>query len=696
MAELGKDSAPRPGHGFRGDIEGMRAVAVGLVLLAHAGLPGVSGGFVGVDVFFVISGFLITGLLVAEQDRKGRISLTAFYARRAKRLLPAAALVLATTLTLTYFLLPATRWRGTAFDVVASACYAMNWRLAAQAVDYLANDDAPSLLQHFWSLAVEEQFYLVWPLLLIVGAWLAGRRGSHRRNPLRRYYLIGLSLIGVPSLLYSVYLTQTDPARAYFVTPTRLWELAVGAALAITTASLAKLPARIAAGLAWTGLALVLGSALLIKSTTPFPGYAALLPTLGTGAVLAGGLAAGSLGPVRLLGLRPVRAIGAISYSLYLWHWPLLMTAESMFGKLGALQGLAVVCVSVLPAVLTYRFVENPVRLSPRLAARPSRAIALGLALTLLPTLVAVGFQAAMLPSSRPVDGAAGAQALDASPVAGVVVDRVEAVTPDPMDARDDVARVYADSCLSAGAETEVKTCDYGPADAIRTVALVGDSHAAQWFPALAVVAEQRHWHVTTYLKGSCPPFAETVALRGKPFDACTEWNAGVRAALTGPARPDLIVATASTSYRIFRDGRLLNGADNTAALESALRASFSGLAGQGTRVVMLRDTPIPVIDVPDCVARHWHELTRCGFPRKPALDASLPQVRAAEGLPGVDLLDLTGAVCPSDPCAPVIGEVLVYRDTNHVTATYSRTLAGRLGAELDRVLSAPEATPAP
>ncbi|MDI1464328.1 acyltransferase family protein [Catellatospora sp. KI3] len=688
MTELDKGSAPRAGHGYRGDIEGMRAVAVGLVLLAHAGVPWVAGGFVGVDVFFVISGFLITGLLVAEQDRNGRISLTAFYARRAKRLLPAAAVVLVSTLVLAYAFLPATRWRGTVFDVVASACYAMNWRLAAQAVDYLAADDAPSMLQHFWSLAVEEQFYLVWPLLLIAAAVLARRAGIHRRSPLRRYYLTGLSLIGVPSLAYSIYLTAADPARAYFVTPTRLWELALGAALAITARSSAKLPARVAAAMAWCGLALVLVSAVMITPATTFPGYAALLPTIGTGAVLAGGLAAGRSGPVRVLGLRPVRAIGAISYSLYLWHWPLLMAAESYYGKLSTGAGLAVVLASVVPAVLTYRLVENPVRLSPRLAARPGRALALGLACTLLPVAGAFGFQAAVLPTFRPVPNAAGAQALVASVTSGMAVDRVDAVTPDPVTARDDLPLVYGQNCVSLSTDSKPKACVYGSQTATFTVALVGDSHAAQWFPALKTIAEQRQWRLVTYLKASCPLLNETVTLSGRAFDACAKWNTAVREVLAGPDKPDLAVVSASTGHIIFRDGAMLGAAENKQAIEQAMRSTLTAVTGGGVPVVLIRDTPRPLIDIPECVARHWTELTRCGFSQSRAAETSEPQVRAAQGAPGVHLIDVNQAICPSDPCAPIIGDVLVYRDTHHLTATYASTLVPLLGVELDRVVA--------
>ncbi|HEV6955624.1 MAG TPA: acyltransferase, partial [Promicromonospora sp.] len=210
------------GPGFRPDIEGLRAVAIGLVLLYHGGLDQLTGGFVGVDVFFVISGFLITGLLIRELEKSGRISLPRFYARRAKRLLPATALVLVVTAVLTWLTVSVIEWRTFGLDIVSAAAYVVNWRLAARSVDYLAEDVGVSPVQHFWSLAVEEQFYIVWPLLLVVIAWWVRRRATAR---LRAVMTAGILLIAVPSFAYSIYLTQANPSAAFFVTPTRLWEM---------------------------------------------------------------------------------------------------------------------------------------------------------------------------------------------------------------------------------------------------------------------------------------------------------------------------------------------------------------------------------------------------------------------------------------------------------------------------------------
>src|SRR4051812_43798713 len=365
--------------GFRGDIQGLRALAVLLVLFWHARIPGVTGGFVGVDVFFVISGFLITGMLVGRLRRTGRLSLVDFYARRVRRLLPAAGLVLAVTLVLTALFLPRLRWTSTAWDVLAANLYSVNWRLAGQATDYLAQGSAPSAVQHYWSLSVEEQFYLVWPLLLIFAAFWARRR----RQRLGLALGLTMAAVLVVSLGWSIYLTRVDPSRAYFVTTTRMWELALGGLVAVAMAQLARLPKYAGATLGWLGLGAIAVSALTFSGGTAFPGSAALLPTVGAAAILAsGGGRGGRLGPALLFDTAPLRVIGAWSYSIYLWHWPLLVIAQTRFGPLPVPAQMAIAAFSFLPAWLTYRYVENPIRRNRRLQASAVRALGMAAVVT--------------------------------------------------------------------------------------------------------------------------------------------------------------------------------------------------------------------------------------------------------------------------------------------------------------------------
>ncbi len=690
---------------FRGDIEGMRAVAVLLVLLGHAGVPHLPGGFVGVDVFFVISGFLITGLLLDELDQRGRISLTAFYARRAKRLLPAAATVLVAALLLSYFFLPRTRWSTTAWDVIASACYAMNWRMAAQSLDYVAANEAPSIVQHFWSLAVEEQFYLVWPLLLIVLGWVAHRWGRGRRG----LYLCGLALIGVPSFAWALHVSPTDPS-AYYVTTTRMWELALGGAVAVTATWLSRAPRPVAAPLAWAGLIAVGGSAVLIDTEAGFPGYAALGPTLGTAAVIAFGPAAGRTGPALLVGQRPLRDIGALSYSLYLWHWALLIAAQAQFGDLGVGTALAVVAASAIPATLTYHFIENPVRRSRNLAERPLIALRVGALCTGAAALAGLVFHLAVPSTAGPAPasvimgqvpgatapaappGPPGAAALGSSPRAsraGMPVDQVDSITPDPLTAFRDAPLSHSGGCLVNDVSATPKACVYGKPDAKTRIALVGDSHADHWVPAVQKVAETHGWRLVTYTKAGCPFLTAEIALAlsNRPYSTCTEWNRAVRAALLGEDRPDLLIVTHS-EYPVMRDGKRVT--DRRSVMAQELRKTWSGMVAEGVPVVVLRDTPLHLKNIAECVSENLKHLTKCATPRADALGrgGGPAEEEAAAGLTGVRLIDLNDWICPADRCAPVIGGVLVWRDAHHLTATYAATLAPMLNTALKPVMA--------
>ncbi|WP_434743071.1 SGNH hydrolase domain-containing protein [Micromonospora sp. SH-82] len=673
------------GRGFRADIQGLRALAVVLVVLWHAGVPFVPGGFVGVDVFFVISGYLITAGMAAEIATRGRLSLGRFWARRVRRLLPSAGLVLVASLVLAYLFLPGIRWRDTALDVVSSALYAVNWRLAEQSVDYLAAERAPSIVQHYWSLAVEEQFYLLWPVLLVGVAWLA-RRGSAAPARWRTLALVAVATVLVTSFVWSVLLVAQDPGRAYFVTTTRLWELAVGALLALVP--LRRLSPVVGSVVGWVGAGAIVASALLLDTTDPFPGLLALPATLGTVLVLVAGPDL-RYGPVVVLRVAVMQFLGRISYTLYLWHWPLLVVLTVRMDEPDGRAVTAAMALAVFLAYLTSRFVERPAWHSTRLSARPGRTVAVGVGCTVLPVCVglvlhhvAVGPPTAST-AARDVQGAA----VLATGQTGEPVDRSASVVPDPSVARDDVASVYADGCHASQTGSRVLGCTYGRANAPFTVAVVGDSHAAQWVPALQEIAAQRDWRLVTHTKSQCPVVDVEVAGgdEARPNRSCGQWNRALRERLAAD-RPDLVV-TSSYNYQVHRDGRLLTGTENETALATALRRTWRGLA-EVAPVVVLRDTPAPRRDMADCVSAHREELTRCAVPRVEALAGVGPiQETAAEGLAGVHLVDLNDAICPASRCAPVIGGVLVYRDTNHLTATYARTLAGRLDERLQAVV---------
>lgn len=674
---------------FRGDVEGLRAIAVGLVLLYHAGLPFLPGGYAGVDVFFVISGFLITTQLITEVERTGRVSLPRFYARRAKRLLPAAGVVLAATAVLTWLFLPRIRWEEIGGDIASAALYLVNWRLADRSVDYLAEDSQASPVQHFWSLAVEEQYYLVWPLLILAVTLLA----RAARLPRRRALLISLTIVVLCSFAWSVVATARSPEQAYFVTTTRIWELGIGAGVALAARRLARLPRPAAVGLGWAGLLAIVASGVWFTSSTMWPGYAAALPTLGTAAVIAGGFAGQRGGPGLLIDNVPLRWVGGLSYSLYLWHWPLIVVAEEHFGGLSVSAGLLVAGLSIAPAWLTHRLMENPLRYSSAVSRSARLALSLGanftlaglaagLVLALTVSLTAPAHQPGAHPSAPGAAVLSGDVRYDPD---GRAVDMVSWITPDPLRANDDVPDLYADGCQQGFAKVEVVTCEYGSAQATAagrgspTVAVVGDSKIAQWMPALQPIAERNGWRLVTYTKSDCGFHTAIPPHEDEEYTACVEWNQQVLARLTAEP-PDYVLTSQRSPQAYEPDGDL-----TTEAMVQGLRAAWSGLTSRGTEIVVIADTPHPGMNVYECVSERPDHLTECAYDRDRYRTASAaPTQRAAvEGQPGVSFVDMFDLICPSGPCAPVIGNVLIYRQGSHLTATYVESLTPHLAEAL-------------
>ncbi len=662
---------------IRKDIEGLRAVATFLVLPYHAGLMLFPGGFVGVDVFFVISGFVITGQLLKEVERSGRVSLMRFYARRAKRLLPASSVVLAATALMTWLWVPKIRWETTGGDIVASALYFVNWRLADRSVDYLAEDVTPSAVQHYWSLAVEEQYYFIWPILLLLAVLAAAKLGVSRKSAL----LGGLALVAVPSFLYAIYAAKATPEPAYFATTTRMWEFTIGAFVAILAVHLDKMPRGLAIALAWGGLAMIVVSGRIYHAEMTWPGAYAALPTIGTGLVIAAGVAAGRAGPVSILGNRFMLFIGYLTYSLYLWHWPPLIVAREQFGGISVLTGLGIVVFTIVPAWLTFKLVENPIRNHSLLSRSPKVALSLGVNFTLAGVVaglaLVVALSQAVSPSLAP-GSVPGAAALSDSPTrdaAGQPVDSVKGgITPDALQAPKDVPGLYAEGCQVEVESSEPVTCTYGPADAEEQIAIVGDSKAAQWVPALEVLAKKNGWGVTTYTKSACQFAKITTSLDGEPYDTCRDWADNVIAELK-ENKPDLVITAGQRDSGFDESGELSED-----AMQAAMVDTWTELRDAGMKVAVLADTPQTGMDVYACVSEHPDELTECTYEREWGVARSGAEVQAAAAKEAkVPFLDLTDWICPTAECAPVIGNVLVYRQGSHITKTYIETLAPRL-----------------
>lgn len=677
---------------LRRDIEGLRAIAIGTVLAFHAGLPWFSGGFVGVDIFFVLSGFLITGILAREVSRTGRVRLGAFWARRARRLLPASAVVLAFSTLVAFLWLPVTQRATFGWDIASAALYVVNWRLADRSVDYLAEDVGASPVQHFWSLAVEEQFYLVWPLLILAAALVWRRRPVVAAT-------IALAAVTVSSFVYSVQQSLDEPQSAFFVSTTRVWELGVGALLALAAPRLRRLLPDVALGLlGWAGIGMVVVATFGYDGATTWPGVPALLPVLGAAAAIASGFRPVAWAPGRLLSWAPLVWIGGLSYSLYLWHWPILVAGQSLIEDFRIRDGVALTLLAFVPAWLSHRYVENPVRFGARW--RPAgAALRLGAALTVIGVVVG-----AALPVSARLGGALqeatpsqarGAAALDGRTV-WADVDRVDAVSPLPAEAPEDLPAIYErdpECQLPVGGDrVEPLVCRWGPRDASRTVVLTGDSKINQWQSALEEVFRDQDVQLLQITKSACAFTSATTTLEDAPWDGCREWGDRTLE-LIEDIDPDLVITSQRRGAALPPGGR--TEADATAdAMVDGLATTWRTLEESGVDVAVLLDNPGPPAGniVYECVAENPARLSTCSFPKAAAIESSAAPVqrRAAERVTGVDVIDLTDVVCPDeDRCAPVIGDVLVYRQGSHVTNTYAMSAVPQLRRALVRAVPA-------
>ncbi|WP_233703169.1 acyltransferase family protein [Janibacter endophyticus] len=675
-------SAAAPSHqpssvrGFRKDIQGLRAVAVTLVVVFHVWPDLLTGGYVGVDVFFVISGYLITSHLLAKPPR-GVADLGAFWARRIHRLLPAALTVLVVTAVATRLLAPSTQWAGTAKEIIASALYVQNWMLASSSVDYLAEGEAPSPVQHYWSLSIEEQFYLLWPLLMLAAFFVADRY-RRRSTSVVRAVIGGMVVV---SLAISVWQTIASPASAYFITPTRMWELAVGGLVATVGSLSATSRGRgLAALVAWAGLAAILVAGTTYTGETPFPGYTALLPVLGTAAVIWAGTQSGA-SPTGLLRARPVQWLGDVSYSVYLWHWPLIvLLPHASGGSLGILDQVTIIAVTLVLAGLTKTYIEDRYR-HPRPGAHLRRSYAaaaagmaviaaLGSAQIAESTYRTEQASAELANALEGSDPCLGAGALHRGP-RECPTDPTAELVPSVDLAAADRSDAYPDGCWTNQPFTARVTCTYG--DGPRRVALVGNSHAGHWLPALQILAEKNDWTITTFLVSRC-----TASDARQRFDTaemsqnCYDYGQWVQEQTSGDAF-DLVITSERQSVPVLGQTMATTGPKAVAGYVTYLRDWAAG----GTNILAIKDPTFPGVDVPDCLAENPDDHSACSAPREDWLIDD-PLVAAVEkvDLPNVTSVSFDDLVCEPKTCRGANGGVISYFDNSHLSATYVTTMA--------------------
>ena len=694
--------------GFRQDIQGLRALAVLLVILDHAKIGPFHGGFIGVDVFFVISGFLITGLLVSEAERNGRVSLIGFYARRARRILPAATLVIVVTVGVALYFLSAVEADGAIKDALWATFFAANFKLARDGTDYFQNDTPPSPLQHYWSLAVEEQFYVVWPLLVLLLCLYAGwraRRSTGQRSLGPRVRDLGVSplvvIIGI-SFAFSVSFSTTDPVSAYFSPFTRAWELGIGALAACLTTRLILLKPSVQALLSWGGLAAVAISSVAFDAGTVFPGYAAALPVVGTAALLAGGLRPAGWGPQRLLSLPPARALGDWSYSLYLWHWPVLIVLAEAWRPLSGWRAALVMAAVVPLSALSYYFVENPVRRAKVFRVRRLRGVLLYPAVVVLtlPMLAAANtvVKDELNGGGPPIttadfgQGSGAEPGFSADPVVALVQASVRAAQNDyeiPANLKPSLLDLGTDipdlgKCQYFEINDNRPLCPRGDTEGDRTLVLIGDSHARQWVPALDALAQRYGYTAYFLIREGCPSSDVTPwMVHGGPSTDCEAFQEWAREQVQ-QLQPDVVLLGSEANRRGFatEDGAQVDDVPTMAQMyREGMEREIDFLAPNTGRVIVIGDPPAVAVHPGRCLSERGASLKTCLSKEDEVSLTFIDSLRQAAANKGIEFVETADWFCADGLCPSVVGDYIAHRDRTHISQSY----AGFLTDELEK-----------
>ncbi len=677
--------------------------------MLHAGVIAVSGGYIGVDVFFVISGFLITSLLIDEVRNTRRVSILGFYARRARRILPAACFVIVVTVVVANMQLGALIGRATAIDGQWAAGFAANFRLIRQGTSYFGSALPPSPLQHFWSLAVEEQFYLVWPTVLF-GFVMLGRRFTRSALVLQA----GLVTIVAVSLYWSIHLSKVNPTSAYFSPFTRAWELAAGALVAVFSLTIARAPAPLRAAATWIGLSLIGIAAFTFTATTVFPGYAALLPVVGTALILGGGIGQSRAAVGIALGVAPIRWLGKISFSVYLWHWPVLVIAEERSSTpLSNVARVVCVLITLVLSVASYYAIERPLRSGKLLRATNPRsewdrarkalaigavAIAVAVAVSIYtnnraayaikqasePTTTGKTLPSTLKPSAKQTTSEqittmqqqVGALVREGLTLTGVPAD----VNPPPLKLALDPA--YS-RCLQPRSATRVKPCTFGAKAGPRTLVVFGDSHSMQWMPALDVLGRQASVRVIAVYKEACPvPSVDVFTgqaageaaglVKVGAYPECSRWRTRALGYIAS-VKPFAVVlgfGQELTSEHGFSISTWISG----------LRASTRAIQATGAKVIEIGNNPYLREDPGLCLTRPNAKPAACEgtFANRDRTDAELAAVRADGGT----AIDIEPWFCADGHCPVIIDHRIAYANYGHLSPQYVSDLEPLLAAE--------------
>lgn len=648
--------------GYRSDIEGLRAIAILLVVAAHAKVSWLAGGFVGVDVFFVLSGYLITGLLIQEISLTGNLKFADFYARRLRRLMPALLLMLLCVCLLGWLLLIPLAQFEQAKAAGGAAIWLSNFYFAFSNLGYFSPDAKTNLFLHTWSLGVEEQFYVIWPLLmvLVTGAW----QGAGKPPQPRRLKFV-MPVIFFLSLFLCIWWSYRSPHLAFYMMPSRAWQFALGALIFV------YFGAPRAAGvenshsnthlirlMGWLGLASIISAALLINDDTIYPGVWALLPSFGAAAVIAAGARSPRSGVGRVLSIYPMQGIGRISYAWYLWHWPVLLLGATVLNMDSALNRSGLVVLSMAVAIVSYRYLEAPVRRMKQLIVKPRIAVAAGLTLMILGGVMTVHWRNSSLRAMQAPDQVRFLQAEWDAPI------------------------IYNMGCDDWYFSSSVNICAFGQTkDARHTAVIMGDSVGLQWFPAIQEVFSRKGWRLLVITKSSCPMLDQPLFYQriGRVYTECSIWRKRATGILE-KMKPDIVILGSTYTYKFTKD-QWITGTRNL----------LSQISPFVKHVYLLRSTPTIPFDGPTCLApRSWlYRLlaakNRCVAPAHNTRfdDVYAWRKSAASQFSNVTSVDMTDAICPGGECQAQKNGVIVFRDSRHMTATFTRSLGNQLAEQL-------------
>ncbi|MUK87356.1 acyltransferase family protein [Ornithinibacillus sp. L9] len=641
---------------FRPEIEGVRAVAALLVAIYHIWFGKVSGG---VDVFFIVSGFLITTSILSNYQRTGKIVFITYYLNLMKRLIPLGFLVLVLITIASYLFLPQIVWSETIKQLFASALYYENWQLAFNSVDYLAQNNEASPVQHFWAMSLQGQFYLIWPVVMLIAIFLDK---YIIKKSFRTSVLMVLITLFTISIIYSIYKTSANQSWAYFDTFARVWEFTLGGILALTIFKV-HLKESIAVILGWLGLVIIISTGLLLPVSTVFPGYAALYPITGVILIMISGSNGGRFGVHNILASKPLTSLGGISYGIYLFHWPILVFYYEISEKaeVSFLHGLLIIAVSILLSYIVTSLIEKPIRSVSVQSNRP-KVIAIIFAF-MIPMLTVNSLWQLEVKSSEVeltniVFDLEYPGAMVFSQIDDTQMDEGVEVRPNPLQSRQDKPVSYPDGCHQVQGESEVIKCEYGVMDDPEyVIAIVGGSHSAQWLPTLQTISETESIKIINMTKSAC----RFTTSEDDIEEDCQNWNKKVIPELV-ELNPDLVFATADIG--------------STQTIPNGYVEQWKKLEEHNISVFAIRDNAWLNFDPAVCAEENYSNYLECSVDQEDVL----PKVGAWDKLDNkpsnVFYYDLSEYFCEDGRCDIVVGNILVYRDSHHITATYARSLA--------------------